>query len=59
MRRRVPPRLLAAAQQGYQDGRVGLGILAALLDEDADTMHARLAGDGVMPPTIDDDMADL
>jgi Zn-dependent peptidase ImmA (M78 family)/transcriptional regulator with XRE-family HTH domain len=57
--RRVPPRLLAAAQQGYQDGRVGLGILAALLDEDADTMHARLAGDGVTPPTIDDDMADL
>lgn len=57
--RRVPPRLLAAAQQGYQDGRVGLGVLAALLDEDADTMYARLAGDGIMPPAIDDDMADL
>jgi Zn-dependent peptidase ImmA (M78 family)/transcriptional regulator with XRE-family HTH domain len=57
--RRVPPRLLAAAQQGYQDGRVGLGVLAALLDEDADTLHARLAVDGIMPPAVDDDMADL
>jgi Zn-dependent peptidase ImmA (M78 family) len=57
--RRVPPRLLAAAQQGYQNGRVGLGILAALLDEDADSLYTRLAGDGIVPPAVDDDMADL
>jgi Zn-dependent peptidase ImmA (M78 family)/transcriptional regulator with XRE-family HTH domain len=57
--RRVPPRLLAAAQQGYQSGRVGLGVLAALLDEDADSLYTRLASDGIMPPAIDDDMADL
>jgi Zn-dependent peptidase ImmA (M78 family)/transcriptional regulator with XRE-family HTH domain len=57
--RRVPPRLLAAAQQGYQNGRVGLGVLAALLDEDADPLYTRLAGDGVVPPAVDDDMGDL
>jgi hypothetical protein len=57
--RRVPPRLLSAAQQGYQDGRVGLGVLAALLDEDADSLYVRLADEGIVPPTVDDDMADL
>jgi hypothetical protein len=57
--RRVPPRLLAAAQQGYQSGRVGLGVLAALLDEDADSLYTRLASDGIVPPATDDDMADL
>ncbi|MGH3450386.1 MAG: helix-turn-helix domain-containing protein [Haloechinothrix sp.] len=57
--RRVPPRLLAAAQQGYQNGRVGLGLLAALLDEDADSLYTRLAGDGITPPAVPDDMADL
>ncbi|HEX6684330.1 MAG TPA: ImmA/IrrE family metallo-endopeptidase [Candidatus Limnocylindrales bacterium] len=57
--RRVPPRLLAAAQQGYQKGRVGLGILAALLDEDAEPLYERLAGEGIRPPAIHDDLADL
>jgi len=57
--RRVPPRLLAAAQQGYQNGRIGLGLLAALLDEEAETLYTRLAGEGVVPPAVDDDMADL
>jgi Zn-dependent peptidase ImmA (M78 family) len=57
--RRVPPRLLAAALQGYQRGRVGLGVLAALLDEDADSLYTRLAGDGITPPAIEDDMTDL
>jgi Zn-dependent peptidase ImmA (M78 family)/transcriptional regulator with XRE-family HTH domain len=57
--RRVPPRLLAAALQGYQNGRVGLGLLAALLDEDADSLYTRLADDGIVPPAIHDDMADL
>lgn len=57
--RRVPPRLLAAAQQGYQNGRVGLGLLASLLDEDADSLHTRLASDGIAPPPVEDDLADL
>lgn len=57
--RRVPPRLLAAAQQGYQNGQVGLGVLAALLDEDADSLYTRLVSDGIAPPAIDDDLADL
>lgn len=57
--RRVPPRLLAAAQQGYRNGQVGLGVLAALLDEDADSLYTRLISDGIAPPAIDDDMADL
>ncbi|MFC0527941.1 helix-turn-helix domain-containing protein [Phytohabitans kaempferiae] len=57
--RRVPPRLLSAAQQGYQSGRVGLGLLAALLDEDADALYARLAAEGTVPPAVHDDMADL
>jgi Zn-dependent peptidase ImmA (M78 family)/transcriptional regulator with XRE-family HTH domain len=57
--RRVPPRLLAAAQQGYQNGRIGLGLLAALLDEEAEPLYTRLAGEGIMPPAVHDDMADL
>ncbi len=57
--RRVPPRLLAAALRGYQSGRVGLGLLAALLDEDADSLYTRMAGDGIVPPAVHDDVADL
>jgi Zn-dependent peptidase ImmA (M78 family)/transcriptional regulator with XRE-family HTH domain len=57
--RRVPPRLLAAAQQGYQSGRVGLGVLAALLDEDTEVLYAALAAEGVRPPIVQDDLADL
>ncbi|MER7008494.1 ImmA/IrrE family metallo-endopeptidase [Dactylosporangium sp. NPDC000555] len=57
--RRVPPRLLSAAQQGYQNGRVGLGLLAALLDEEADSLYTRLAEEGMTPPAVHDDMGDL
>jgi Zn-dependent peptidase ImmA (M78 family)/transcriptional regulator with XRE-family HTH domain len=57
--RRVPPRLLAAAQQGYQNGRIGLGLLAALLDEEADSLYIRLAGEGIVPPAVHDDLVDL
>lgn len=57
--RRIPPRLLAAAQQGYQNGRVGLGLLAALLDEDAESLYMHLASEGIVPPALQDDMADL
>jgi hypothetical protein len=57
--RRLPPRLLAPALKGYQSGRVGLGVVAALLDEDADTLYARLADDEIRPPVVQDDLADL
>ena len=40
--RRIPPRLWAAAQHGYRTGRVGLGVLSSLLDEDADELYLKL-----------------
>jgi hypothetical protein len=58
--KRIPPRLWRAAQAGYQTGRVGIGTLAALADEDAEQLFVRLAADGVRPPLpSDDDMRDL
>ncbi|GAA0713051.1 ImmA/IrrE family metallo-endopeptidase [Dactylosporangium roseum] len=57
--RRVPPRLLSAAQHGYRSGKVGLGVLASLLDEDADLLYERLAAEGITPPVVQDDMGDL
>ncbi|HVB43099.1 MAG TPA: ImmA/IrrE family metallo-endopeptidase [Streptosporangiaceae bacterium] len=58
--RRIPPRLWRAAQAGYQDGRVGIGTLAALTDEDAEQLYIRLAADNVRPPMpADDDLHDL
>jgi hypothetical protein len=58
--RRVPPRLWRAAQAGYQDGRVGIGTLAALTDEDAERLFMRLAANDVLPPVpADDDLDDL
>lgn len=57
--RRVPHRLHAAAIRGYQDGRVGLGTLSALLGTDADTLYAALAADGVRSPAVQDDLSDL
>ncbi|MEO3856405.1 ImmA/IrrE family metallo-endopeptidase [Acrocarpospora sp. B8E8] len=57
--RRLPPRLWMAAQQGYQSGRVGLGVLSSLLDEDPDILFARLADAGIKPPAVQDDLADL
>jgi Zn-dependent peptidase ImmA (M78 family)/transcriptional regulator with XRE-family HTH domain len=57
--RRIPPRLWAAAQQGYRSGRVGLGLLSALLDEDADDLYAKLIEADILPPAIQDDLADL
>jgi hypothetical protein len=58
--KRIPPRLWRAAQAGYQNGRVGIGTLAALADEDAEQLFVRLAGNGVRPPaSSDDDLQDL
>jgi Zn-dependent peptidase ImmA (M78 family)/transcriptional regulator with XRE-family HTH domain len=57
--RRVPPRLWRAAQAGYENGRVGIGALAALADEDAERLFIRLAADDVRPPAPSDDIHDL
>jgi Zn-dependent peptidase ImmA (M78 family)/transcriptional regulator with XRE-family HTH domain len=58
--RRIPPRLWRAAQAGYQNGRVGIGTLAALTDEDAEQLFIRLAANDVRPPApVDDDLRDL
>jgi Zn-dependent peptidase ImmA (M78 family) len=57
--RRIPPRLWRAAQAGYQNGRVGIGTLAALADEDAEQLFVRLAANGVRPPAPTDDLHDL
>lgn len=57
--RRIPPRLWRAAQAGYQDGRVGIGTLAALTDEDPEQLFIRLAADDVRPPALTDDLHDL
>ncbi len=58
--RRVPARLWRAAQAGYQDGRVGIGVLAALADEDAEQLFIRLAASDVRPPLpADDNLHDL
>jgi transcriptional regulator with XRE-family HTH domain len=57
--KRVPARLWQAAQHGYQSGRVGVGLLSALLDEEAEDVFTRLASDGIRPPMVHDDLADL
>jgi transcriptional regulator with XRE-family HTH domain len=57
--KRVPARLWQAAQHGYESGRVGIGVLSALLDEDAEDLFARLADEAVRPPIMRDDMDDL
>ncbi|MFI5492904.1 helix-turn-helix domain-containing protein [Actinoplanes sp. NPDC051859] len=57
--RRIPPRLWAAAQQGYRNGRVGLGVLSSLLDQDADELYLELVEAEIMPPAVRDDLADL
>src|SRR6266568_916494 len=57
--KRVPARLWQAAQHGYESGRVGIGVLSALLDEEAEDLFARLASEGVRPPIMHDDLADL
>jgi Zn-dependent peptidase ImmA (M78 family)/transcriptional regulator with XRE-family HTH domain len=57
--RRIPPRLWRAAQAGYQDGRIGIGTLAALADEDAEQLFLRLAANDVRPPTPSDNLSDL
>jgi transcriptional regulator with XRE-family HTH domain len=57
--KRVPARLWQAAQHGYESGRVGIGLLSALLDEEAEDLFARLASDGIRPPVVHDDLADL
>lgn len=57
--RRIPPRLWAAAQRGYRTGRVGLGVLSSLLDEDADDLYLKLTSAEIVPPVVQDDLADL
>ena len=57
--KRIPARLWQAAQNGYVSGRVGIGLLSALLDEDAEDIYQRLADQGVRPPMLQDDLADL
>jgi Zn-dependent peptidase ImmA (M78 family)/transcriptional regulator with XRE-family HTH domain len=57
--RRIPPRLWRAAQAGYQNGRVGIGTLAALVDEDAEQLFSRLSADDVRPPVFVDDLSEL
>jgi transcriptional regulator with XRE-family HTH domain len=56
---RVPARLWQAAQHGYESGRVGIGVLSALLDEDAEDLFMRLAAEGVCPPIMRDNLDDL
>jgi Zn-dependent peptidase ImmA (M78 family) len=57
--RRIPTRLWRAALEGYQAGRVGIGLLAALSDEGAEILYGQLAAAGVMPPAIADDLVDI
>lgn len=57
--KRIPARLWRAAQAGYQNGRVGIGTLAALADESPECLFARLAANGITPPPLADDLADL
>lgn len=57
--KRVPARLWQAAQHGYESGRVGIGVLSALLDEEAEDLFVRLAKEGIRPPIVHDDLADL
>jgi Zn-dependent peptidase ImmA (M78 family) len=57
--KRIPGRLWRAAQAGYQSGRVGIGTLAALADEDPERLFTRLAANDIRPPKPEDDLADL
>lgn len=57
--KRIPARLWRSAQAGYQSGRVGIGTLAALADEEPEQLFVRLAADDIKPPAPADDLADL
>lgn len=57
--KRVPARLWRAAQRGYVDGRVGIGVLAGLRDVDADDLFLELSAEGITPPVRTVDRADL
>jgi transcriptional regulator with XRE-family HTH domain len=57
--RRVPARLWRSALDGYQTGRVGVGVLGGLVDTDSDVLYAQLATDGVLPPPVVDDLSDV
>lgn len=57
--KRIPARLWRAAQAGYQNGRVGIGTLAALADEAPEHLFTRLAASGITPPPPADDLTDL
>jgi Zn-dependent peptidase ImmA (M78 family)/transcriptional regulator with XRE-family HTH domain len=56
---RVPRRLWRAAQQGYVDGKVGIGLLAGLLDEEPEELYVKLSKDGILAPVPDVDWSDL
>jgi transcriptional regulator with XRE-family HTH domain len=57
--KRIPARLWRSAQAGYQSGRVGIGTLAALADEEPGQLFVRLAASDIKPPAPADDLADL
>jgi transcriptional regulator with XRE-family HTH domain len=57
--KRIPARLWRSAQAGYQSGRVGIGTLAALADEEPEQLFVRLAASDIKPPAPADDLADL
>lgn len=57
--KRVPTRLWRTALEGYRSGRVGVGVLAGLADTDAETLYTQLAADGIVPPSVVDDLADI
>jgi Zn-dependent peptidase ImmA (M78 family) len=57
--KRVPPRLWRAAEKGYKAGRVGLGILSMLGEEEGEMLFERLAGKGILPPEIEDDYSEI
>jgi transcriptional regulator with XRE-family HTH domain/Zn-dependent peptidase ImmA (M78 family) len=57
--RRVPTRLWRAALDGYQTGKVGIGVLAGLVDSDAEDLYGQLVADGIVPPAVVDELADV
>jgi len=57
--RRLPPRLWRAAEKGYQSGRVGLGLLSILTNENAEDLFNRLEERGVTPPSREDNYEEI
>jgi len=57
--RRIPTRLWRNALESYRAGRVGVGVLGGLADVEADDLYSQLAADGILPPPVIDDLADI